>query len=144
MRRVLVMSSSGLASSTMKSALLPASSVPASARRRNSAELRGGATITCAGGIPATTMASIRSRGPDPWRRRHSGHHPVLHLLVRPPRPVAVGAERDAHAGGIEPGQVAGLDAVKMLRGGLVGIGRFELREFGGRQARPQPAQVDL
>src|SRR5262249_41210907 len=61
--RVLVMSSSGLASSTMKSALLPASSVPASAIRRNWAPLRVAATTTCAGVIPASTMSSISSCG---------------------------------------------------------------------------------
>src|SRR5688572_8872699 len=44
MRRVLVMSSSGFASRTMKSALLPACAVPASVILRNSAPLRVAAT----------------------------------------------------------------------------------------------------
>src|SRR5580765_890825 len=64
MRREFVMSSSGLASSTMKSALLPACKVPASAMRRNSAELRVAATITCIGVIPAATMSRISSCAP--------------------------------------------------------------------------------
>ena len=124
MRRVLVMSSSGLASSTMKSALLPACSVPASAIRRNSAELRVAATMTCIGVIPASTMSNISSCGT--------------------PRPVAVGAERDAHARRIQLRQVARLNPVQGLRLRPVGVGRFELLELGGRQARPQPAQIHL
>ena len=78
MRRVLVMSSSGLASSTMKSALLPASSVPASASRRNSAELRVAATMTCIGVIPASTMSSISSCGPH-------GRLPSVPSVMRTP-----------------------------------------------------------
>ena len=57
-RRVFVMSVSGSASRTMKSALFPPSIVPASAILRNSAEVRVEATITCAGVIPAATMAA--------------------------------------------------------------------------------------
>src|SRR5438094_676402 len=61
--RVFVMVSSGLASSTMKSALLFASIVPASVIRRNCAPLRVAATMTCIGVIPAATMSSISRCG---------------------------------------------------------------------------------
>src|SRR6185503_2847409 len=57
--RVLAMSSSGLPSSAMKSALLFASIVPASLIFRNSAPLRVAATITCIGVIPAAVMSAI-------------------------------------------------------------------------------------
>src|SRR5688500_11818903 len=57
--RVFLMSSSGLASSTTKSALLPAATVPASSSRRNSAEFFVAATMTSDGVIPAATMSAI-------------------------------------------------------------------------------------
>ena len=57
------MLSSGFASSTRKSALLLASIVPTSVRRRNCAPLRVAATITCIGVIPAATMSSISTCG---------------------------------------------------------------------------------
>src|SRR5437870_13066683 len=56
-RRVLVMLSNGFASRTMKSALIPASSVPESVIRTKPAEFRVAATMTCIGVIPATTMS---------------------------------------------------------------------------------------
>src|SRR5438093_4240332 len=62
-RRVLLMSSSGLASSTMKPALLPASTVLRSVSRSNSAELRVAATMTWAGVIPDATMSAISACG---------------------------------------------------------------------------------
>ena len=124
MRRVLVMSSSGLASSTMKSALLPA--------------------CQRAGVGDPQELGRVARRRHDDLHRRHSGGHHVRHLLVRAPRPVAVGAERDAHARGIELRQVARLNAEEVLRRRPVGVGRFELVDLGGRQARPQPAQVRL
>src|SRR2546426_1651010 len=53
------MSSSGFASSTRKSALLPATTVPASVSFMNSAALRVAATMTWAGVMPDATMSSI-------------------------------------------------------------------------------------
>ena len=61
--RVLVMSSNGFASSTMKSALLFGSIVPVLLILRNCAPLLVAATITCVGLIPAATMSAISKCG---------------------------------------------------------------------------------
>ena len=53
MRRVLVMSSSGLASSTMKSACLPGVSTPVVRRPRYSAPFRVAATMACHAAVKA-------------------------------------------------------------------------------------------
>jgi len=83
MRRVLVMSSRGFASRTMKSALRPASTTPRSLSPMNSAELRVAATMASPADIPAATMSSNSTwtahgtlpsvpkaiRAPWAWRR---------------------------------------------------------------------------
>src|SRR2546423_2998762 len=61
--RVLVMSSNGFASSTMKSALLFGSIVPVLLILRNCAPLLVAATITCVALIPAATMSAISKCG---------------------------------------------------------------------------------
>ena len=94
--RVLVMSSSGLASSTMKSALLPASIVPASAMPQELGAVARRGDDDLLGVIPASTMSAISTCG------AHGR--------------VAVGAERDPHAGRVQLRQVARLDAVEGLR----------------------------
>ena len=89
-RRVFVMSSSGFASSTMKSRAL--------ARRD-------GACV----GEPHELRRRSRRRHDD-LRRRHAGRDHVGHLEMRPPRDVAVGAERDLDAFAAQALEVARLD----------------------------------
>src|SRR5439155_23835458 len=72
-RLVLTMSSSGFASRTMKSALLPGAIVPRRSSRRMSAAVRVAATIASAGVRPADTiwsssMCSVQRKSP-PGRR---------------------------------------------------------------------------
>jgi hypothetical protein len=103
----------------MRSALLPACSVPTSAIRRE--------------------LGRVARRRYDDLHRRHSGEHHVQHLFVWTPRPVAVGSKRDAHARRIQLRQVACLNPVKRLHLQPVRISRFKLCELFGRKARPQP-----
>ena len=101
-----VMSSSGLASSTMKSALLPAS-------------------MRARVGQPQKLRGRLRG-GDDDLRRRHAGGHHVGHLRVRCPRRVAVGAERDLHAGRVQLREVARLNVESRLDGRAVGCRRLK------------------
>ena len=66
----------------MKSALLPAASVPASFIRRNSAALRVDATITCIGVMPDAAMSAI-SRCAD------QGMLPSVPSAIRTPAPLS-------------------------------------------------------
>ena len=122
MRRVFVMSSSGLASSTMKPALFPGATVPASVSRMNS--------------------AAVARRRDDDLRRRHTRRDHVGHLEVRAPRHVAVGAERDLHAFAREPLEVARLNREERLRLGAIGRGGLQLRDLLGGKLEREPAHV--
>ena len=64
---------------------------------------------------PHELSAIARGRHDDVGRRHAGGDH-VLHLEVRSPRHVAVGAERESHARRGEPSEVACLDRVRGLR----------------------------
>ena len=117
------MSSSGFASSTMKSALFPAAIVPRSVSRRTSR------------GIPR--------RGDDHLRRRHPCRHHVRHLDMVAPGNAAVGAEGDPHAGLIQARQIPRLNAEGLLRFRAVRRRAvLQLLQFFGGDGVAQPAEI--
>jgi len=107
------MSSSGLASSTTKSALLPASTVPA------------------VGDVQQ--FCRVARRRDDDLVGRHACRPPYLPSRQRAPGCVTVRAHRDPHARCIQPRQVACLDGERFLRDGLVGGGGLQLLQLRGR-----------
>ena len=121
-RRVFVMSSSGLASSTSRSAFFPAA-------------MRAGV------GHAQERGAVARGRD-DHLRRRHAGGHHVVHLDVRRPGGVAVGADGDGHAGIRQLLQVARLDAPGGVHLRPIGGRRLQLGHLAVGQAALQPAVV--
>jgi hypothetical protein len=116
------MSSSGFASSTMKSALLLDAITPVSVIFRNSAPLLVAATITCAGVIPAATISAISKCGAY-------GVFPIS-------------PDDDAHAGGVHPGKVARLDAEGGLGLGPVRVALLKRGEICWCERRPQPLEI--
>ena len=117
-----MMLSSGFASRTRKSALLPACDRADVGKFQHLRRGAVAATMTCAGVIPAATIS--------------------CHLDVMGPGHVAVRSEGDANTGGIEPRQVARLDAERLLNGRTIGRRRLEFRQLAGGHAVAQPAQV--
>src|SRR5207249_2655696 len=82
-------------------------------------------------------LASINPVGPPPTIST-----PASIRLAQ--RLVAVGPEHDPRPRRVQPREVARLNPVEGLRLRIVDVRLLELRELLRRQARPQPAQVDL
>src|SRR5438309_3120177 len=120
--RVLVMSSNGFASSTMKSALLFGSIVPVL--------------------LILVAARSVARGRDDHLRRSHPGSHHVRHFEVRRIRRVPIGAYDDAHAGGIHLCQVARLDFPECLLVGSIRVALLKRLEIRGAEGPPQPFDI--
>ena len=119
------MSSSGLASSTMKSALFPAATVPSLSSFGSPAELRVAAAIASAGVKPASTMLAISRWEPKPNRRPVGGSGIVAQSKLHPRR--------------LERQHASRYDAGLPLRHRIFTDGRvFQHRDLGGGERLAQ------